>query len=42
MTSMIARLGTLALLVTAVTRCGAADEPPTRVQIARLGFRESL
>jgi hypothetical protein len=37
MTSMIARLGTLAVLLTAVTRCGAADEPPPLVHVARIG-----
>jgi S1-C subfamily serine protease len=37
MTSISSRLCTLAIVLTAVTRCGAADEPPPRVQIARIG-----
>jgi DNA-binding beta-propeller fold protein YncE len=37
MTSAFARLRTLAIVVTAVTHCCAADEPLTRVQIARIG-----
>jgi hypothetical protein len=37
MKSTIRRLVTLAALFTVVTRCGAADEPLTRVQIGRMG-----
>jgi hypothetical protein len=37
MTWSIRRLGALAVLFTLMTRSGAADEPLTRVQIARLG-----
>ncbi len=37
MSSMIARLGTLAVLSTAVACSAAADEPPTKVKIARIG-----
>src|SRR6516165_10750966 len=37
MTSSIRRLGVLAVLFTGLTRCVGADEPLTRVQIARLG-----
>ena len=32
----------VALLVVSAAATANADEPPTRVQIARLGFRESL
>jgi WD40 repeat protein/S1-C subfamily serine protease len=35
--SAVRRLGTFAILLTALSRCGTADEPLTRVQIARLG-----
>jgi hypothetical protein len=37
MTSVFPRLCALALIVSAVTRCAAADEPLSRVQIARIG-----
>jgi hypothetical protein len=37
MTSVFPRLCTLVIVVTAVTRCAATDEPLTRVQIARIG-----
>jgi hypothetical protein len=37
MTWSIRRLGSLAVLLTVLARCGAADEPLTRVQIARIG-----
>jgi DNA-binding beta-propeller fold protein YncE len=37
MTSIGSRFWTLAVVAMAVTSCGAADEPLTRVQIARLG-----
>jgi WD40 repeat protein len=37
MTSIGSRLWTLAIVVMAATSCGAADEPLTRVQLARLG-----
>jgi S1-C subfamily serine protease/tRNA A-37 threonylcarbamoyl transferase component Bud32 len=37
MTSTIRGLGTLAVLVAVAARCGAADEPLTPIQIARIG-----
>jgi S1-C subfamily serine protease len=36
-TSAIRRLGSIAVLLTAFARCGTAEEPLSRVQIARLG-----
>jgi hypothetical protein len=37
MNSISSRLWTLTIVVVAATRCGAADEPLTRVQVARIG-----